>query len=129
MYVKITDKIYDACKTLFDNGATIQEVADFFKISKNTALYIKNSDSREDYRHKMAAIKMEYEKRKKAKAEPVKAEPAVPVVDVKPDVKQEITKNSVIAVPTHWTMTELQKTNDLLTQISNKLAFIVEQLS
>ena len=133
-FAKVTEKIYSACKTLFESGATIQEVSDFFKLSKNTALYIKNSDTLEDYRHRMVAVKMEYEKRKHDKklAEVKKVAQevgAIPASDVKPPQMSDITKHTVIAMPTHWTMTELQKTNELLTQISNKLAFIVEQLT
>ena len=50
-----------------------------------------------------------------------------------PEAKQETVKvvheQSVTIQATHYMMEELRRTNELLTLISNKLAFVVDQLT
>lgn len=135
MATKVTQKIYDAVKILFENGATYNEVATFFHFSTATANSIKASETYEEYKHiaiarsgKVRAIKAkekakEYEQKQeeqRKQEEQKKREP-------KPGEELKAITGTV-QIPFYITQ-EIKKQNELLTQISNKLAFIVEQLS
>ena len=132
--VKITATVFDAVKVLLKGGATVTQCAEYMKISHSAVSLIKKSETYEEYkqncymtsasyRKKMAAIHAkEAEKKETAPAaEPEKKEePPVQVVEH----RQTITVQA-----THYMLTEQQKTNELLTLISNKLAFIVDELT
>lgn len=108
--VKVDAKIFSAAKILLENGATIAETARFMKLSEPTIKMIKRSETFEEYKNNIA-VKCLQNKEKKAEAP-----------------KQPEQKQTVIVQAT-WQMTqEMQKTNELLAAISNKLAFIVEEL-
>ena len=106
---KITEKMFNAAKTLFKGGATVKEVAEYLGIGVSPAGRIKVAETYEDYCTAVHASTWTAEAAK-AKANPQK-------------------QQTVTVQATHYMMTELQKANELLTAISAKLAFIVDELT
>ena len=127
-YTKITKEIYECAKTLFKGGATTQEVANYLKIGISTAGRIKKSETLEEYKQIQALMVANWKGNKKKKAE----QKADPKPEQKPETKPE-EKPQTFNVSGQYTMnrmTELLKEqNEMLKIISNKLAFIVEQLA
>lgn len=116
--VRITEKTFNAVKIMIAGGATMEEISEYLKIGRSTVYRIKSADSWDEYKAILAAIsiKSKGDGKKRKEAETPEVNP-----------KQEA-KSSQVIVP--WTMMqEVQKTNELLTLISKKLAFIVEQLA
>ena len=128
---KVTRSLYDAAKLLLENGATHLEVAKYLKISKDVVGFIKKAETYEEYqtimyeyslkqRTRVAKRAIEAKKQDEPKAEPQKVEP---------ETKQVVEyRQNVTIQATHYMQKELEKTNELLTIISNKLAFIVSDL-
>ncbi|MCR5566018.1 MAG: hypothetical protein K6F61_04140 [Clostridiales bacterium] len=139
-YIHITESLFLAIKSLLNAGATYPEVKKYYGISDNTCRNIRHAETFAEYKQIIAAIAAKNSELKKARkiakakkaAEEVKAVPAselpVPEPDVKP-VQVVEHKQSITIQATHYMMQEMQETNKLLKDISNKLAFIVEQLS
>lgn len=140
-YNKVTKEKYDVIKILLKGGATVQEAADFVKLSTITIYAVRNSESFEEYEQIAIAKKIERKKRMaamKAKEYEKKEDPKPEVKqevkqEVKPEVKPEEPKPvnpTVVKIEaTHYMMQEMQRTNELLKLISNKLAFIVDELT
>ncbi len=127
MYNKITEKKFKAVKILFDGGATIKEVAEYLEISASSASRIKSAETYEDYLQG-CRVRSYYQKQRNKKQE----EPApAPVEEVPEPAPVQVVEHrqSVTIQATHYMMVELQKTNELLTTISAKLAFIVDELT
>ena len=126
---KITPGIFSAAKLLIENGANNTEVSKYLKVSMDVVAMFRKAETYEEYqaimyqysqdmRKRQAAIKAKAQEKEQAKAEPAR-------VECKPE---EI--NRVVTVQlSHYVMQELQKQNELLTGISNKLAFIVAELT
>ena len=126
---KITPGIFSAAKLLIENGANNTEVSKYLKVSMNVVAMFRKVETYEEYQSIMYQYSQEMRKRqaaikaKEQEKEQTKAEP--PQTTCKPE---EI--NRVVTVQlSHYVMTELQKQNELLTGISNKLAFIVAELT
>lgn len=119
---KITKGIFDAGKLLIENGANNTEVAKYLKVSMDVVAMFRNSETYEEYQTLMYEYSQNMRKRAaaiKAKEQEKKEEP----------VAQVIEHRQTVTVQATWQMTqEMQKTNRLLEQISNKLAFIVDEL-
>ena len=125
---KITPGIFSAAKLLIENGANNTEVSKYLKVSMDVVAMFRKAETYEEYqslmyqysqemRKRQAAIKAKEQEKEQAKAEP-------PQTTCKPE---EI--NRVVTVQlSHYVMSELQKQNELLTGISNKLAFIIDEL-
>ena len=121
---KVTKGIFDAAKILFDNGATNVEVGNFLKISKDVVGFIKRSETYEDYKalmyEKSSAYRAKVAIEAKKKATPEEHKEPMQIVE----------HRQTVTVQATWQMTqEMQKTNELLKQISAKLAFIVDELT
>ena len=119
--------MFNACKTLFKGGANASEVAEYMKIGRTTAGIIRKAEDYEEYRAMMyeqsgsrirqvAAIKAKEAEKKEADKPP---EPVTQIVEH---------RQTVTVQATHYMMEEMKKTNEMLTLISNKLAFIVDEL-
>lgn len=147
----IDKKMFDCIKILLNGGASYQEIQEYTNVGKTTVARIKNCEDWEDYQQQMAAMRVAWhasyrekqlarekeEAEKKAKeqkeaaakaaAEAVKAVPASqlvpPTVQASPAPTQQM-----ITVP-YRVYELLTKQNELLTGISNKLAYIVEELA
>lgn len=136
-YNKVTKEKYDVIKILLKGGATVQEAADFVKLSTITVYAVRNSETFEEYEQIAIAKKIERKKRMaamKAKEYEKQEDPKPEVKpEDKPEVKQEEPKPAnptVVKIEaTHYMMQEMQRTNELLKGISAKLAFIVDELT
>jgi len=124
--VKITEKLFKAVKIMLEGGATYEEVKDYLGVSLQTCARIKHSENYADYKNVLAAMAVKNKGYKQAKANPKPVEEKP--VEEKPVQVVEHRQNVTIQA-THYMMQEMQKTNELLKEISNKLAFIVEQLA
>ena len=128
--VKITEKLFKAVKIMLEGGATYEEVKDYLGVSLQTCARIKHSENYADYKNILAAMAVKNKGYKQAKAnpKPVEEKPVEKPVEENPVQVVEHRQNVTIQA-THYMMQEMQKTNELLKEISNKLAFIVEQLA
>lgn len=115
--VKVTEQMFKAIKQLTAGGATIPECAGYFQLSHATVSRIRAAETYEDYTQFAKRNAEAVEKRRKES-------------EIKPEepAKQYANPTVVKIEATHYMMQELQKTNELLTVISAKLATIVSDL-
>ena len=118
---KMTQGIFDAIKLLIENGGTNPEIAKFMKMSTSTISIIRNSETFEEYKAN-CYVSTKARNAKKAiiaKEQAKQEEPPVQIVE----------HRQTVTVQATWQMTqEMQKTNELLKQISNKLSYFVDEL-
>lgn len=119
----LTESMYKAIKILLNGGASVPEAAEYMKVSHTTVYYIRATENYEEYlQHKdeliarrkarNAAVAINVKKKEEEKKEPQVIEH----------------RQSVTLVANHYMAEQLQKQTELLTLISNKLAFIVDEL-
>ena len=122
--VKVDERLWWAVKTLLKGGSSIKDAAEYFMLSVNTVSRINASENYQDYKQMIAACHAQYRKPKNKMPEKPDEEPK------EEEPKQQVIEHrqSVTIQATHYMMTEMQKTNDLLKMISAKLAFIVDEL-
>lgn len=128
----IDQEMFSVIKILIKSGETHAKIAEYMKVSTATVHRIRASETYEEYRNIMKAMaaqkKQKYAKEhKKEESAPVQTD-AVPV-QPEPQVQVVEHRQSIKIEATHYMMTEMQKTNELLALISNKLAFIVDELT
>lgn len=132
-YNKVTKEKYDVIKILLKGGATVQEAADFVKLSSATIYTVRMSDSFEEYEQVAAQKALDRKRRMAAMKAKETEKKEDPKPEVKPEVKPEEPKPAnptVVKIEaTHYMMQEMQRTNELLKGISAKLAFIVDELT
>lgn len=123
--LKVTKGIFDAAKLLIENGANNTEVAKYLKVSTDVVSFIRRSETYEEYQ----TIMYEYSLKMRQRAAAIKAK-ETPKEEPKPETPPQIVEHrQTVTVQATWQMTqEMQKTNELLKQISNKLAYIVDEL-
>lgn len=102
----LSEKTFTTAKILFKGGATAKQVSEGLGIGISTAGRIKANETYEDYQK--AATSHTW----------------TPKAEKQQEVRQTVTIQA-----THYMMQELQKMNELLTGISAKLAFIVDELT
>ena len=123
MRVNIDKKKFEAVKIMLNGGATYEEVAEYLSISKSTVQRIKKADNYAEYRNMNAAIALA--KREAGKKGEEKD------VDQKPQKPQEPAPQPMSTVfyqqNRMWDL--LKEQNEILKCISNKLAFIVDELT
>ena len=119
---KVTPQIFDTVKTLLNSGVPVTQICDMLKLSNGVIYTIKVCDNLEGYKKyvKDVRARSEEKKKKETKKEESAPEPAPQVVEH---------RQTVTVQATHYMMEELKQQNELLKSISNKLAFIVEQLA
>ena len=129
---KLTERQFSAIKMLLKGGATQKEAAEYMQVSHNTAYLVDKAESFEEYLHMQAEMVL---KRKQVAAIKAKGEPQEKPQEKPQEIKEQTPATQVIehrqtvTVQATWAMTqEMQKTNKLLELISNKLAFIVDEL-
>ena len=122
---KLTESKYNAIKILLKGGASIKEAAEYMQVGEATISRVKQAETWDEYLQQTAARALaarEYkEKKTAATSKPAPAPEPAPAPKV---VQQTVTIQA-----THYMMEELRKTNELLTLISNKLSYIVDQLT
>jgi len=138
----IDKKMFDCIKILLEGKASYTEIQEFTNVGRTTVSRIAHSESWEDYQQQMAAMRAawhcrvaekkaekqaaadrareEKEKAAKAVAEAVKAVPAASLIP-QPKADPVYGANRICELLTHQ--------NELLKAISNKLAFIVDELT
>lgn len=123
---KLTESKFNAIKILLKGGASIKEAAGYMQVGEATISRVKQAETWEEYVQQTAARALaarEYTAKKTAaasKPEPAPA-PAQPA--------KVIHESSVTIQATHYMTEELRKINETLALISNKLAYIVDQLT
>jgi hypothetical protein len=112
---KLTESKYNAIKTLLKGGASQQEAAEYMQVSGNTVWWINKS---EDYKDYIQAQEIRLLQKKRKEAEPEKS------------VTDDKQKGGTISANYQINrIYELLKTqNETMKLISNKLAFIVDEL-
>ena len=115
---KVDAKKFRGAKILFNSGATIMEVAEYFDISTTTAQRIKTATDFEDYTHavQMAAL---YAKKNDGQGKEKKEEPPKPAIAT--PVQGSYQMNRLIEI--------IKEQNEILKIMSNKIAFIVDELT
>lgn len=141
---KVTQGIFDAVKILLQSNDNISEIAKFMKLSWDTVRMIRDSETLAEYKQKMY-LKSGYYRQKVAKEEKAKQEKekqeklqkaeavakevgAVPASELIPEKPVE-TRQTIVVQASHYMLEEQKKTNELLTLISNKLAFLLDELT
>jgi len=139
--VKVTEKKFKAIKILLESGETYENIAESMGVSKRVVGVVRSSETFEEYRHKIylssptyrkkrdAALKAEQERKEREAAEKVNEEQPPAPEEKKPEPQVVEHRQVVTVQATHYMMEEMKKTNELLTLISNKLAFIVDELT
>lgn len=123
---KVDQKLFDAVKIMLESGATGPEIEKFMKISSWTISKIRSAENYEEYKAILAARALAMkEKAKKAPAEAQKA-PS----DVKQECPQVVEHRQNVTVQTTFYVSQkLDKLCELLSAISAKLAFVVDELT
>ena len=114
--------MFDAVKTVLKCGGSVTEVSKFMKLSWDVVKMIDSSETLEEYRQTMYARnqkKLEQKQVAAIKAKEKEKESVPQIVE---------TRQTVQITATHYMAEEMRKTNELLKLISNKLAFIVDEL-
>ena len=123
--VKVNEGIFNAVKILVDKGGTLKEVASYFGLSTFTVGIIRDSENLDEYKNTLLARNNAI--RAKKKKPETKEQPKE---ELKEQAAQVVEHRQTVTVQaTHYMMQEMQKTNELLTLISRKLAFIVDELT
>ena len=137
---QITKSIFDCVKFLTKGGATIDECSNYLKIGKSTVSRIRQADTYEEYKsaakaafygyakgaiNKEAEKKLEEEQKKQEELKRQEEEEAKKQIAAQ---KPQPVIQTVQVQATHYMMEELREMNKILSLISSKLAFIVEQL-
>ena len=115
---------YNAVKILLEGGASSEEVAQTLQVSEATVKLVKKCRSYEEYKQESNTLKYLAKKRKEA-AEMTAKEPAP---ETAPTQIVEH-RQSIIVQANHYMMEELKRQTELLKLISNKLAFVVDELT
>ena len=123
--IKVTEDKYNAVKILLKSGETQKKVGKYMGLAENTVGLIKRSENFEDYRNRMLATSVKFrgkdnQQEQKTVPEPEKKEQPAQVVEY---------RQNVTIQATHYMMEEMRIANETLKLISNKLAFIVEELT
>lgn len=125
---KVTKSVFNAVKTLLKGGASVKEVMEYMGLSDYTVYTIRAAETHEEYENILAEKRLAAKQAYAAKKKPQTA-PATPSAQQQAPVTQVVEHRQTVMVQATWAMTqEMQKTNELLKLISNKLAFIVDEL-
>lgn len=130
-HTKITVNIFTAAKILTEDGASIAEIAKYLKISDASVKYIRQAENYDEYKAIVAAVSAKQTAKRRAAKKTEKEEPKLVSLPEKKEERpvQVVEHRQTVTVQATWAMTqEMQKTNKLLESISNKLAFIVDEL-
>lgn len=129
--LKVTKGVFEAAKLLLENGATNGEIAKYLKISTDVVTFIRKAETYEEYQTIMYEYSLKQRQREAARVAAIKAKetPKEEPPQIVAPPPQIVEHRQTVTVQATWQMTqEMQKTNELLRQISNKLAYIVDEL-
>lgn len=111
----LTSKKYTAIKIMLNAQTPVSEISEYMEVSESVVYRVKNTQDFEEYQQsrRTAAI---FATNKSAAADPQQVE----------HIHHH--EQSVTIIANHYMAEELRKQTELLTIISNKLAFIVDEL-
>lgn len=111
----LTAKKYNAIKIMLNAQTPVSEISEYMEVSDSVIYRVKNTQNFEEYQNnrRTAAI---FANSKNAAADPQQVE----------HIHHH--EQSVTIIANHYMAEELRKQSELLTIISNKLAFIVDEL-
>ena len=128
---KITESLFKAVKQLTEGGATIPEICDYFHISAATVSRIRAAQTYEEYKHENAvaylAAKAKREQKPKKPTETENNQTKPTETELNPERVVEH-RQTVQITATHYMMEEIKEIKEILKLISNKLAYIVNDL-
>ena len=122
MTKKLTPKTFQAIKTLLAGGATYEECANYMDVSVSTVGRVARAENFQEYGNSIAAIAIRCNQ-KKVKADTTEQE-ATPELDLKMPggtLSGAYQINRIVEL--------LKAQSETLVLISNKLAFIVDELT
>ena len=120
------DKTFNCVKIMLRAKAPYAEIEKYLGVSKATIGRISGCESFEEYRQMMTAAAIAY-RQKKEQEKPQEQPEEQP--EAKPEQPEKVVRYNVTIQATHYMEEQQKRTNELLTLISNKLAFIVEELT
>ena len=139
---KMNESMFRAIKILLNSGATYREITDSLGVSDYVIRTVRTSENFAEYKQSIAAHsaagrqrmaeKQEKELQEKAAAEAAekaKKERQAITAHIPPETLSEATVQRFTIKATNDMMEEMRKTNEFLKLISNKLAFIVDELT
>ena len=139
---KVTRTMYDCVKLMLKSKASAEDIVGYFNISKSTVYRILNSETFDEYHERVRAdLYMKQKKAKEAQEAKEKAEAeavakAVSAVPAAPAAAQPVLTDMQMkggALSANYQMNRMydavKQLNETMTLISNKLAFIVEELT
>ena len=132
--IVVTPQMFACIRTLLDAKAPYAEISKYLGVSHSVIAKVTACETFEEYQALLAT----YSKRQKEsyarkaaaqsasekKIEEKNEEPANEPTATKTESRQ-----TIVVQASHYMLEEQKKTNELLTSISNKLAFIVEELT
>lgn len=129
---KVTQGIFDAVKICLKSGNSVAETARFMKLSQDVVRMMRDAETLDEYRAIMAAKSLHNKQNRQIAAIKAKQaeKPAQPVQQVMPltEVPNELRYNVQVQA-TRYMEEQIRKQTELLTIISNKLAYIVDELT
>ena len=124
---KIDQKRFDAVKIMLESGATCPEIVKFMGISTWSIDKIKKSETFEEYKNILAAIALNNKKKSEKTVTEKSADVTPPVESEQPKIVEH--RQNVTVQTTFYVSQKLDKICELLTAVSNKLAFVVDELT
>lgn len=129
----MTEQKFRAIKILLNGGASIEEAATYMQVSVSTVRRCRENESWEEYLNSNYVRTNAYRAIAAKEAEKA-AQQSAPVnlsAQAEPQTVEHIHhhEQSVTVIANHYMAEQLQSQTKLLTLISNKLAFIVDELT
>jgi len=118
----MTQNLFNCVKRLLKDGASAKEIAEYLDLSTSTIWRVRDSETLEEYDNNT--------KVRTAQARAIAAKGRENAAEQTPQQVEHIHhhEQSVTVIANHYMAEELRKQTELLTIISSKLAYIVDDL-
>jgi len=126
--MKVNRDRFNVIKMLLNSGCPKSEAAKYMKVSEWVIRQVAKLESYEEYEQMLAERNLAYQKKAAANRANKEKDKQKEVAE-EPVVQQCDSRQTIVVQASHYMLEEQKKTNELLTSISNKLAFIVEELT
>ena len=129
---KLTQSKFNAIKIMLKAGTEHVEVAEYLDVGAATVYKVSTCESWEEWNQMqkaayLAALARKEKKEKEQQPESQPEQKAVPEAEKQPQVIEH--RQNVTVQTTYYVSQKLDKLCELLTAISSKLAFVVEELT
>jgi len=113
----LTQKKYSAIKIMLKAGTPVSEIVEYMEVSESVIYRVKNTEDYDEYQQSRRTAAIMAKGRENA-------------AEQTPQQVEHIHhhEQSVTVIANHYMAEELRKQTELLTTISNKLAYIVDDL-